>query len=660
MELQVGFGWTKRVADVATAILAVFFVALIIGVPASAAAVPGGDVLYTSNADFDKGTLVNVNHDDVPDQLQLNKDTSTFPFVWVSLSVRCTIAKIDTRSGEILGEFRTISDEAKVGCNQSSRTTVALDGSVWVGHRGPGGATHVGLRELNGCVDRNGNGSIDTSTGYGDVKPWDGMTSLVADAQDECIIHHADTDGLGFRDTRHMSVDANNKLWIGDFGSRQFVRVNGSTGAFETTPRAMSCGGYGGLIDGDGIIWSASGGGSVLRWDPDAPDSSTNPRCITVENYGMAVDKDGSIFTSPFSTNVFKISPDGNTIEGPFPHGGNGAQGLAVDSTGDVWISSSIGCSSGCSVGHLKNDGTFVGRVPNPTGAGSTGVAVDAAGKIWTANLFSNTATRIDPSGGPIGADGVTRVGAVDLTVDFPAGPDGRPSPQPYNYSDMTGAQLLSSTSPQGTWTVVQDGGTTGHSWNKIVLSGSTPGSRAGRAASSITIEARAADDEAGLGGQTYKTFASGQLLNLSGRFIDVRVTLRPATDGASPIVTDVRVCDTDGCKPAAAPPPTASQPAAAVLGAQRKSCVSRRNFSIRVRRPGGRKIRKAVVSVNGKRVKVVRGARLRSRVNLRGLPKGRFTVRIVVTTVDGKRFTGTRRYRTCVKRRPGDGPPRI
>lgn len=127
------------------------------------------EVTYTLDADFDKGTLANTNHD-APNsnQLQLNSETSTFPFIWISLSQRCTIAKINTETGAILGEFRTISDDAR--CNESSRTTVGLDGSVWVGHRGPGGATHVGLVDSNQCIDRNGNGTIETSSGYGDVK----------------------------------------------------------------------------------------------------------------------------------------------------------------------------------------------------------------------------------------------------------------------------------------------------------------------------------------------------------------------------------------------------------------------------------------------------------------------------------------------------------
>jgi hypothetical protein len=81
------------------------------------------------------------------------------------------------------------------------------------------------------------------------------------------------------------------------------------------------------------------------------------------------------------------------------------------------------------------------------------------------------------------------------------------------------------------------------------------------------------------------------------------------------------------------------------------RTCRSRRDFSIRLRRPTLGRIRSASVFVNGKRVKVVRGRRARSRVDLRGLPLGRYTVRVIVTTTRGRRIVSTRRYRTCVPR---------
>jgi hypothetical protein len=81
-----------------------------------------------------------------------------------------------------------------------------------------------------------------------------------------------------------------------------------------------------------------------------------------------------------------------------------------------------------------------------------------------------------------------------------------------------------------------------------------------------------------------------------------------------------------------------------------RRSCASRRAFSIRLHDPRGReRLVSAQVFVNGRRVAVRRGKRLRSRIDLRGLPRGRFTVRILARTNRHRTLRASRRYRTCV-----------
>jgi len=57
-------------------------------------------------------------------------------------------------------------------------------------------------------------------------------------------------------------------------------------------------------------------------------------------------------------------------------------------------------------------------------------------------------------------------------------------------------------------------------------------------------------------------------------------------------------------------------------------------------------------VRLNGKRVATRRGKRVTAPINLRGLPKGRFKVRITVKLADGRTVNGTRRYRTCTPRK--------
>jgi hypothetical protein len=85
--------------------------------------------------------------------------------------------------------------------------------------------------------------------------------------------------------------------------------------------------------------------------------------------------------------------------------------------------------------------------------------------------------------------------------------------------------------------------------------------------------------------------------------------------------------------------------------GARR--CFSRRRFTIHLRSPRrGLAIRSAKVYVNGKRVKVRHGKRFTARVNLRGLRKGRFTVRIRLRASDGRTYVAKRRYHTCTPKK--------
>ena len=89
-----------------------------------------------------------------------------------------------------------------------------------------------------------------------------------------------------------------------------------------------------------------------------------------------------------------------------------------------------------------------------------------------------------------------------------------------------------------------------------------------------------------------------------------------------------------------------------ASLPKQTRTCRSRRDFRIRLREPKADPLVRATVQVDGRRVRLLVGARLSAPVNLRGLPTGRYTVKIVATTASGRVIQGTRRYRTCARKR--------
>ena len=501
--------------------------------------VVGTDVLYTEDVDFLQGRFQGLDSSGLA-HLQLAAAGCGFRNLWIAASRRGTILKIDTRTGTILGEYATSPDA--VANPNPSRTTVALDGSVWAGNRGAGSVVRIGLVEESQCVDRNGNGVIETSAGEGDVLAW----PEAATPADECILRYVEVSAGG---TRHLSVDRDGNVWVSGLWGRNervFDLVDGATGEILRTEGPLPCGGYGGLVDGSGVVWSANIHRGVLRWDPSvSPPTPESLRCFKIPNYGLAIDGDGSVWVAaPSGGQVRKIRGDGGMVWGPFSHGSGAAQGLAVDSRGDVWVSSATWGGSR-TVGHLKNDGTFVGSVAG-VGAGSSGVAVDPEGKIWTANAASSSLSRIDPHAGALGADGKTRIGAVDLPLLRIEGAS------PYNYSDMTGCQASARTAPGGVWKVIQDAGEPGARWGAITWN-TEPEGRV-PPGGTIAVEARAADGEAGLGGTEYLPAASGEPFDLVGRFVQVRVTLRPGEGGSTPILSDLRI--------AVLPPPDGPPPA--------------------------------------------------------------------------------------------------
>ncbi|HEV8560916.1 MAG TPA: hypothetical protein VGR06_31695 [Actinophytocola sp.] len=534
-----------------------------VGTPA-VAVVGGTNVLYTLDADFDQGVLQDVNHN-APNnnQLQLDRRSVFFPYVNIANSGRGTMVRIDVDTGAIIGEWWSAPDGR---FRNPSRTTVDRLGNTWLSNRDEsqdyngdgnpdGSVTRIGVVvggtrvnadgsanssgdflagpfAYNTCVDRNGDGLVATSRGLTDIRPWTNAGGVDNDggvdtAADECLINYTRVPGTN---TRTVAVDTNNDIWTGG-ADNEHQQVSGMTGATFGPVVNLGCGGYGGLIDQAGTLWSARFGNNLLRYVPSAGTGA----CLDTSHgdYGLGLDPNTNHVwhTTVDRGLVMELDP-GGTVLNSYPHGNQFAQGVAVDRNHNVWVAHSI-LGPQTTVGHVRTDGTFVGNVPLPGGAGPTGVAVDSNGKIWVANLNTSNAMRIDPNAGPIGGGGFP-VGAVDLTVDLGAGAF------PYNYSDMTGSVLGEITAPVGTWSVVQDGGSAGQTWGTITWN-TEPQGRV-PPGTSITVEARVADTEAALAGQPFTPVGNGTLFSLTGRFIEARATLRASPSGTSPVLSDLRI----------------------------------------------------------------------------------------------------------------------
>lgn len=545
---------------------------------------------WTRNVDFAEGHMVNLNYDDVPDQLQLNKTTAVYPYVYVACSDRPntaapggpgtaaegTVVRIDANTGEILGEYRTAPD-GRAG--DPSRTTVDRFGNVWVANRGEsegtnGSVTRIGLViggtrgyptnsgffahpagqylappfAYNTCIDRDGDGYIRTSRGVGNVLAWTNANHVdsqggVSSAEDEAIINYIRVKPTA---ARTIAVDANNDIWVGGYYASENVvheKVDTVLGLPIASSRFQTnAGGYGGLIDGYGVLWSARGGGdafnparNLLRFDP----ATNNIQNLGYEggNYGLGVDPvTGTIWHSDYDGgNLYRRSANG-TVTGSFRGTYSGKpKGVVVDTRGRVWMA--LGEAPGTTVEQFRTDGTYVGAVVLPCVNHITGVAVDLNGKIW-ASALSGKAFRINPDAGPVmlGNDLNTNgfpVGAVDLTVDLGA------SAGPYNYSDFTGFVTLSTTAPSGIWTVIHDSGTAGTQWGTVKWSPTNQPAYTG-----IKVEVRAAASETLLT-NAFRTVTNDVSFfgTVTGRYFQVRVTLTNAFGGTGiPFLEDLTV----------------------------------------------------------------------------------------------------------------------
>jgi hypothetical protein len=127
-----------------------------------------------------------------------------------------------------------------------------------------------------------------------------------------------------------------------------------------------------------------------------------------------------------------------------------------------------------------------------------------------------------------------------------------------------------------------------------------------------------------------------------------------PQATGTTPPPVGGTAATPTGTPPTPATPTVPATPGGGVLevtGEQlglpaARACASRRHFRIKLRAPRGVTLSSAVVRVNGKVRGKARGRR--TVVDLRGLPKGRAVVSIVVRGTNGRTYRSTRTYRTC------------
>ncbi len=162
---------------------------------------------WTTTEDFEEGRALNLSLE-TPDELRTTTEPSAVDAVWIPIFSKGTVVRIDSESGQVIGEYRTAPDD--VSTPYPSRTTIDREGNLWVANKGDNSVTMIAAPGSGRWVDRNGNGILDTSAGIGDVRPWNGGGQSANVAEDELIIgtHTGQLDQYAarFRDSGWLCV----------------------------------------------------------------------------------------------------------------------------------------------------------------------------------------------------------------------------------------------------------------------------------------------------------------------------------------------------------------------------------------------------------------------------------------------------------------------
>lgn len=338
-----------------------------------------------------------------------------FSYIWIANSGQGTISKIDTNTLEEVGRYITRPD----GLGDPSRTSVSLNGNVAVANRN-GGLTKFYARKSD-CVDRNGNGTIETSTGANDILDWD---------EEECRAWYTpfsyasqrpvawapgklDPEECRYFDEKVWTSGANDD-WDNPGTGVDVILVDGDSGDVDdivNIPEVIPnfYGIYGGAVDADGNFWGSQLSlGHLVKVGRGNLSYEVWP--MAIDGYGMTVDHLGQVWTCSWA-GVGRFDPSTESWDTASVPGGGGCM---EDGKGVLWLASNS--LVGVDIETLSVVKTLA--IPNYV----HGVSIDFQGYVWGVTQFQPFAYRVDPETG----DYETYSGLT----------------QPYTYSDMTGFAL--------------------------------------------------------------------------------------------------------------------------------------------------------------------------------------------------------------------------
>jgi sugar lactone lactonase YvrE len=495
---------------------------------------------YTSNADWALGVLENLNFTAVNGQLQVNAVGAGSKFIFVANHNEATVSKFDTELNREVARYRTYANTS----GNPSRIAIDTDGNAYVLNREPGTGLSPQLVKIlvDGAIDRNNNGVVDTSrdTNNDGIIQTGEMLAFSANAgannstpavfADERIAW-AKRIGTNTTFGRSVCIAPDGKLWVGVWDQNRYYRVDPADGSTLPIPGTnaafVQMSGwrpYGCTVDKNGILWSATLSAVLGRVDTNtgAVGQFTNPNFSST--YGIAQGA-GTIFQANTSGSTFHaFNSTTNTFS--YPAAVNfTSYGIAVDGAGNV-VNSNV---SGGVAKHTPT-GQLLWQKGAQTGASFPfGVMIDGNNDVWVMNLQTNNMSKYK------GTDGT-------FLGNFPVGQ------YPYVYTDGSGLTTKNTTNnPQGSWTAVYDSNIAGAQWGKIGWNAIVP------AGATLEVLYRSSDSQGALDLLPFVPVANNAAFNGTGRFIQVRARLVVNANKDSPQLLDLTVataensCDVNG-----------------------------------------------------------------------------------------------------------------
>jgi hypothetical protein len=381
-----------------------------------------------------------VDSDGAPGDPPCGCGNTEWSYIWIANSAEHTVSKINTRTMIEEGRYFTRADES----GNPSRTSVTIDArAVAVANR-LGGVTKIWARPEN-CVDKNGNGVIDTSTGPNDV---------LAFAEEECIAWHTLVPETTVQRPVAWTSGTLNETTC-EYEDQKLWTTTGRDGPLGN-PMDMTGTGHGYCGPTGNWVHRLNGGTGVVEDEfhiPESDVSCTGGGAWGYGFYGAAVDPDDNLWLSTFAVGK-SVKVDFATLDYTVVEGSS--YGLTVDTAGRAW-------HDGSQARYDEATQEWVPSDPRLQGAGGSGIAQDLQGRMWTATTdgvgWVDMETQEAGDTVVTGFAGIHRGIAVDVdgfiwaiplngTVAIKIDPDTYETEivtglnEPYTYSDMSGGQL--------------------------------------------------------------------------------------------------------------------------------------------------------------------------------------------------------------------------